>query len=176
MNHGRNAVVVVVATVAAGLVTLGFAPMVAAADTTVVTLGGEGTLVNGDIVEQWTVGDLKPSADVIPYPVQGALFEATATDVAVHGSATPIISNFSARTNSGDSYRVLFDVATPQGVSPATLDQGQQTTGKLYFDITGDIPSSVVYNAGGDDLIVWTPAPPRPAPPAPPGSRRTPDY
>jgi len=48
----------------------------------------------------------------------------------------------------GETYRVLFGAATPQGVNPATIAQGQQTTGKLYFDVTGAEPDSVVYNAG----------------------------
>ncbi|MCY0869635.1 MAG: DUF1942 domain-containing protein, partial [Firmicutes bacterium] len=78
----------------------------------------------------------------------------------------PIVSNLNARARSGQTYRVLFGVATPQGVNPAALAQGQQTTGKVYFDVTGDVPDSVVYNAGGSDLAVWVqppPAPPRPA-------------
>jgi hypothetical protein len=70
------------------------------------------------------------------------------------------VSNLNARAKSGQTYRVLFGVATPQGVNPATLARGEKTTGKVYFDVTGDTPDSVVYNAGGQDLVVWLQAPP----------------
>src|SRR6185369_6090494 len=91
---------------------------------------------------------------------RGTLWEATATDEAIQGSVTPIVSNLNARAANGDNYRVLFQVATPQGVNPATLAQGQKTTGKVYFDVTGATPDSVVYNAGGRDLLLWLqPAP-----------------
>ena len=90
----------------------------------------------------------------------GTLWEATATDEAIQGGATPIVSNLNARAKSGQTYRVLFGVATPQGVNPSTLAQGEKTTGKVYFDVTGDTPDSVVYNAGGQDLLVWLQAPP----------------
>ena len=103
-------------------------------------------------MQGWTITDLKASTDQIPYPVAGTLWEATATDQAIEGSVTPIVSNLNARAKSGETYRVLFGVATPQGVNPATLAQGQQTTGKVYFDVVGDTPDSVVYNAGGQDL------------------------
>lgn len=72
--------------------------------------------------------------------------EATATDQAIQGSATPILSNLNAKARSGQTYRVLFGVATPQGVNPATLAQGQKTTGKVYFDVVGDGPDSFARN------------------------------
>lgn len=130
---------------------------VAAANTTNLhTLGsptqiGEGT---------WTVTNLKPSSDTIPYHLNGTLWEATATDEATQSSTTPIVSNFNARARNGQTYRELFQVATAQGVSPAGLAQGQQASGKLYFDVTGDTPDSVTYNAGGSDLAVWVQPPP----------------
>lgn len=124
------------------------------------TLGNQGKLVDGAVVQGWTVTDLKPSADVLSYPVYGTLWEATATDKAIQGSATPIVSNFNARAADGQSYRVLFGAATPQGVNPSTLAEGQETSGKVYSDVTGAAPDSVVYNAGGQDLLVWVPAPP----------------
>ncbi|MDO2394728.1 MPT63 family protein [Mycobacterium avium] len=141
----------------AGLAHADPATAVAAANTTNLhTLGsptqiGEGT---------WTVTNLKPSSDAIPYHLNGTLWEATATDEATHGSTTPIVSNFNARARSGQTYRELFQVATAQGVNPAGLAQGQQTSGKLYFDVTGDAPDSVTYNAGGPDLAVWVQPPP----------------
>lgn len=119
-------------------------------------LGSQGKLVDGAVVQGWTITNLKPSSDVIPYSVRGTLWEATATDQALQGSATPIVSNLNARTADGQTYRALFEVATAQGVNPSTLAQGQETSGKVYFDVTGASPDSVVYNAGGQDLLVWT--------------------
>ncbi|GAB7065908.1 MPT63 family protein [Mycobacterium hodleri] len=160
--RNRNLVAATAAVVCLGLVG---APVAVADDAVVHTLGQSAELVNGDVVQAWTIKDLKPSSDVIPYQVAGTLWEATATDSAVRGTVQPIVSNLNARARSGQTYRVLFGVATPQGVNPAALVQGQQTTGKVYFDVTGDVPDSVVYNAGGSDLAVWVqppPAPPRP--------------
>jgi hypothetical protein len=94
--------------------------------------------------------------------VYGTLWEATASDEAIQGNATPIVSNFNARARSGETYRALFQVATPQGVNPSTLAQGQKTTGKVYFDVTGDTPDSVVYNTGDQDVLIWVQPPPAP--------------
>lgn len=138
------------------------APSATADDTAIHTLGSSAELVNGSVVQAWTINDLKPSSDAIPYPVTGTLWEATATDTAIQGTVAPIVSNLNARARSGQTYRVLFGVATAQGVNPATLTQGQNTTGKVYFDVTGDTPDSVVYNAGGADLAVWVQPPPTP--------------
>jgi hypothetical protein len=133
---------------------------IASADPTTTTIGSQAKLVDGNVVQGWTITNLKPSSDAIPYPVAGTLWEATATDEAIEGGATPIVSNLNARAKNGETYRVLFGVATPQGVNPSTLAQGQKTTGKVYFDVTGEKPDSVVYNAGGQDLLVWVEAPP----------------
>lgn len=162
------------ATVAAsGAVGIG-AP-IAFAETSTQTIGSQGKLVDGDVVQAWTISNLKPSTDVIPHQVNGTLWEATATDQAIEGSATPIVSNINARAQSGQTYRALFGAATAQGVNPATLGPGQETTGKVYFDVTGDTPDSVVYNAGGQDLLVWVQPPPS-VPKSGTGTRSTPYY
>jgi Domain of unknown function (DUF1942) len=146
---------------------------IAFADATTQTIGSQGKLVDGNVIQAWTISDLQPSSDTIPHQVRGTLWEATATDQAIQGSATPIVSNLNARSQNGQTYRALFGAATPQGVNPATLPQGAQTTGKVYFDVTGEKPDSVVYNAGGQDLLVWVQAPPS-APST--GTRSTPYY
>lgn len=128
-------------------------PIAVADDLTTTTIGNQARLTAGNVAQGWTISNLKTSTDQIPYPVAGALWEATATDEAIEGSATPIVSNLNARASSGQTYRVLFGVATAQGVNPATLAPGQQTTGKVYFDVVGESPDSVVYNAGGQDLL-----------------------
>jgi hypothetical protein len=147
------------AVAAAGAIAMLGAPL-ASAEAATQTLGSQGKLVDGTVVQGWTITGLRPSSDTIPYPVTGTLWEATATDQAIQGSATPIVSNLNARAASGQTYRSLFGAATTQGVNPATIAQGEQTSGKVYFDVTGDTPDSVVYNAGGQDLLVWVPAPP----------------
>lgn len=153
--------------VLAAAIAAGVAPA-ANADPGVQTLGSQGTLVNGDVQQGWTISDLKVSSDVIPHATQGTLWEATATDEAIQGTVIPIVSNLNARSASGEDYRVLFGVATVQGVNPSPLAQGQKTSGKVYFDVTGPEPTSVVYRAGGQDLLVWDR--PAPAPEARSGS------
>ena len=146
---------------------------IALAETSTQTIGSQGKLVDGNVIQAWTISNLKPSTDVIPHQVSGTLWEATATDQAIQGAATPIVSNINARAQSGQTYRALFGVATAQGVNPATLGPGEETTGKVYFDVTGDKPDSVVYNAGGQDLLVWVQPPPS-VPRSDTGTRSTP--
>ena len=158
-----NALLTAAATIAAaGAVGIIAAPVSTAEDVTTTSVGSQAKLVDGNVIQGWTIADLRPSSDAIPYPVAGTLWEATATDEAIQGSATPIVSNLNARARSGETYRVLFGVATPQGVNPATIGQGEKTTGKVYFDVTGDTPDAVVYSAGGQDLLAWAQAAPAP--------------
>ena len=122
-------------------------------------VGQAGTLVNGEVVQTWTISSLRRSGDSIPRAIDGTLWEATATNTAVAGSVIPIIPNFNARAG-GDNYRVLFGVATTQGINPATLAQGEKSSGKLYFDIPdGVTPDRVVFNDGEADRLVWLNAP-----------------
>lgn len=78
---------------AAASVSVLYAPAAIADDSVNHSLGSAAELTNGDVVQAWTVSDLKPSSDAIPYPVAGTLWEATATDHAVRGTVTPIVSN-----------------------------------------------------------------------------------
>jgi hypothetical protein len=150
-----SALAAAAAIAAAGSVGILRAPIAAADEPSTTTIGSQAKLIDGNVVQGWTITGLKTSSDPIPYPVAGTLWEATATDEAIQGGATPIVSNLNARARSGQTYRALFGVATPQGVNPSTLAQGEKTTGKVYFDVTGDTPDSVVYNAGGEDVLVW---------------------
>jgi len=151
------------AVAAAGAITAFSAPIAIADDHDTLNttqLGSQAKLDDGNVVQGWTVTGLKVSTDVIPHQVQGTLWEATATDEALQGSATPIVSNLNARARDGQTYRALFGVATAQGVNPSTIAQGQKTTGKVYFDVTGSAPDSVVYATNATDLIVWVTPPP----------------
>ncbi|WP_078327512.1 MPT63 family protein [Mycobacteroides salmoniphilum] len=152
----------ITAAVAAAAAAAGLALMpTAGADT---TLGQQGRLTNGDVVQAWTISDLKVSADQLPYQAKGTLWEATATDEAIQGSVIPIVANFNAKAKDGETYRVLYGVPTEQGVNPGTLSQGEKTSGKIYFDVTGPAPETVTYTSGDDDLLTWKAAPPAAAP------------
>jgi Domain of unknown function (DUF1942) len=146
-----------------------------AADPTVAGFGSREQLYDagGSVVAGWTVSDLRPSSDIIPYPVAGRLYEATASVEADQGAVTPIVSNLNARATDGTTYRALYNVATPQGVNPATLSPGAKSTGKIYFDVIGANPNSVVYNDSVQDLLIWTSgasSPAAQAPAAPPAA------
>jgi Domain of unknown function (DUF1942) len=123
-------------------------------------LGSEITMTDsvGQVELGWTVSDLKSSADTIPgYPVAGKLWEATATVKAIRGTVTPAISQFNARTAGGTNYRVLWQAAGTDTISGATIPQGAQSSGKIYFDVTGPAPTMVAMNNGMEDLLVWGP-------------------
>ena len=123
---------------------------------TIQKFGTRETLVDGagTVVRGWTVSDLRPARDVIPYRVRGHLWEARATDQAIRGTVTAIISDMSARASNGQSHRAIFNVPTAQGLNPATVAQGGRTSGKLYFDVTGERPNGV-YNNSIQDLLIW---------------------
>jgi hypothetical protein len=81
----------------------------------------------------YTVHGLNPSSDAVFH--NGQLYEANVT----FDGGVPIAPMFNARAESGANYRVI----------------GGGIPGKLYFDVVGDIPNSVVYNDGGQDLLGW---------------------
>ena len=111
---------------------------------------------NGMVITAWGVADLRPSSDTIPnYELAGKLYEANAGFKALQGSGTPIIPNLNARADNGENYQVLWQAFTPNGISAATVQQGESSRGKLYFDVTGAPPTKVVYNNGVDDLLIW---------------------
>lgn len=102
----------------------------------------------------YTVRDLSPSPDAVPH--NGQLYEATVTVDAFGSSATPMVQMFNARAESSAIYRVLADAGVGGVVPP-----GGSRTGKLYFDVVGDVPNSVVYNDGVRDILAWVPGPPQ---------------
>lgn len=145
------------AAIAAVAAALAIAPM--GASTTMQPFGGRQTLGHPDSVAAWTVTGLGPSSDVIPYRPVGRLYEAAVTVEADRGTVTPVIPPFNARTAGGQSYPVLAGVASPQGLNPSPLLQGQRSTGKLYFDVVGETPDSVAYTTGATDLLLWVGVP-----------------
>jgi hypothetical protein len=149
-----------VAIVGMAMIALATAPIATSAYPVNGKLGSELTMTDsvGQVQLGWTVSNLKSSADTITaYPVAGQLWEATATVRAISGPVTPAISQFNARSADGTDYRVLWQAATTNTISGATIPQGAQSTGKIYFDVTGPQPISVAMNNGMEDLMVWGP-------------------
>jgi hypothetical protein len=112
--------------------------------------------VEGVSVTSYTVSNLQPSNDVVNAPLAGRLWEATVTVNVVQGQdiVAPVIPFFNARSPGGDNYRVLYQMAAPNGLVPV-LPPGGQATGNIYFDVTGPPPTEVVYNDVLQDLWVW---------------------
>jgi hypothetical protein len=63
------------------------------------------------------------------------LYEANVTS----DGGVPIAALFNARAESGQNYQII----------------GGGIPGKIYLDVGGDTPNSVVYNDGVQDLMVW---------------------
>lgn len=158
---------------AAGVLT---AATAAAAPPTIQGFGTSEQLIDGPMTTAYTVSNLHPSNVVIPgYTPQGHLYQADVTAQANSGTVTPVVSDFSARASNGPAanvppgappvgngtaangatYHVIDTVPVPNGLSPAPITQGNQSTGTLYFDVTGPAPNQVVYNDGVQDVLVW---------------------
>jgi hypothetical protein len=46
-------------------------------------------------------------------------------------------------------------VAAPGAVNPAVLQQGMKETGKLYFDVVGQEPDSIVFSSPTEDIVIF---------------------
>jgi hypothetical protein len=135
-------------------------------------------LVDGPLITNYTVSNLQPSNVAIPgYTPKGTLYQADITARSDGGLVTPMVNDFVARGPNGQNYRVIDKVGAPNGLNPAPISQGNESTGTLYFDVTGAPPNGVVYNDGMQDVLMWTSnvqggsapaAPNSPAPGAPP--------
>jgi hypothetical protein len=134
--------------VAATAVTFGFGIVNAAtasATDSIRVFGEQETLngPNGLPYIGYAVGKLKPSSDPVPH--SGKLYAAKLVVDGFGGSFPPFIERFGARAQSGDFYPSIW---------------GASNNGKLYFDVVGDIPNSVVFNDGTRDLLAWVPGSP----------------
>jgi len=89
--------------------------------------------VYGNPMITYTVQGLRPSSDAVFH--NGRLYEANVTN----DGGVPLAALFNARAESGQNYRII----------------GGGIPGKIYFDVVGDTPNSVVYNDGVQDLLVW---------------------
>ncbi len=118
--------------------------------------GTEMTLKYPDVEVGYTVDGLSPSTDVIPFQINGRLWESMVTVNAIRGSIIPVVPFFRARADDGTKYPVLSNVWTPQGLSGASLPPGGQTSGKIYFDVVGPDPTNVSFSDDGvQDLLLW---------------------
>ena len=147
------------ATIAAAVMVVfafGYPGIASAAESCPHEFGSRQHLADGAGTQEWQVTALKESADPAPgFPLAGRLWEAAVDVTASSGTVLPIIPNFRAPTADGGSYPALWEVASPQGLSPAALTPGQTTAGKVYFDVTGADPVAVTYTNGGPQHLMW---------------------
>ena len=114
-------------------------------------------LIDGPMVTNYTVSNLQPSSVAIPgYTPKGTLYQADITARSDGGVVTPMVKDFSARGPNGQTYKLIDKVEVPNGLNPAAIPQGSESTGTLYFDVTGAPPNGVVYNDGMQDILIWT--------------------
>ena len=150
--------IVTIATVAVAAGGVAAAPHVSADGYPIIQqFGSEETVATGGLNQGyvgWTVNNLRPSSDSIDWPVQGRLWEATATLRYVRGGCSlPYISRFNARASNGQDYPELAAANTSEPI--ARVCPGDQSTGKLYFDVAGPDPDGVVYRTDFTDLLIW---------------------
>jgi hypothetical protein len=114
-------------------------------------------LIAGPLVTSYTVSNLQPSNVAIPgYTPKGTIYQADVTAKSDGGLVTPMVNDFIARGPNGQNYRVIDKVGAPGSLNPAPIPQGSESTGTLYFDVTGAPPNGVVYNEGTQDILIWT--------------------
>jgi hypothetical protein len=144
---------------AAGIAAVGVctAAIASAAPPNIQPFGTSEPLIDGPLVTNYTVSNLQPSNAVIPgYTPKGTLYQADVTARSDGGLVTPMVNDFIARGPNGQNYRVLDKVQAPGSLNPAPIPQGSESTGTLYFDVTGAPPNGVVYNDGMQDILIWT--------------------
>lgn len=114
------------------------------------------TDAGGTVVQEWQISDLRRfEAEMPGFSSRGQVWEASATVRAVTGTVTPIIPSLYAVTEDGQRYPVLWQVASPRGLSASTLGQGQSSTGAIYFDVLGAEPMAVIYDNGFGTQLIW---------------------
>jgi hypothetical protein len=138
--------------------------------------GASEQLIDGPMVTTYTVSNLQPSTLAIPgYTPKGTLYQADITARSDGGVVTPMVKNFTARGPNGQNYKLIDKAGVPNGLNPASIPQGSESRGTLYFDVTGAPPNGVVYNDGLQDILIWTSnVPGTPAPGAAPSSSPAP--
>ena len=119
--------------------------------------GASESLNDGPMVTSYTVSNLQPSSLTIPgFTPKGTLYQADITAKSDGGIVTPMVRDFSARGPNGQTYKLIDKVEVPNGLNPSPIPQGSESTGTLYFDVTGAPPNAVVYNDEFQDILMWT--------------------
>ncbi|MGE2814564.1 MPT63 family protein [Mycobacterium heidelbergense] len=145
-----------------------FAAASASAAPNIQGFGTSQQLIEGPLITNYTVSNLQPSNAAIPgYTPKGTLYQADITARSDGGLVTPMVNDFIARGPNGQNYRVIDKVGAPGSLNPAPIPQGSESTGTLYFDVTGAPPNGVVYNEGTQDILIWTSNVPGGSAPAP---------
>ena len=154
-SHGE--IQKLIGAVAAGAIAFGASPAVPASAADNIKPFGQQERLNdwgtGAPMIGYTVRDLSPSSDPVPH--NGQLYAATVTVDAFGSGVTPMVSMLNARAEHGANYPLIADAGVGGALAP-----GGSSTGKLYFDVVGDTPNSVVYNDGIRDILAWIPGPP----------------
>ncbi|OBK31612.1 hypothetical protein A5634_13625 [Mycobacterium asiaticum] len=133
------------------------AGIASAAPPTIEGFGTSQQLVSGPMITTYTVGNLQQSTVTIPgYTPKGTLYQADITARSDAGTVTPMVKNFSARGPNGQTYKLIDKASAPGSLNPAPIPQGSESTGTLYFDVTGAPPNGVAYNDGFQDVLIWT--------------------
>ncbi|OBG22100.1 MPT63 family protein [Mycobacterium sp. 852002-51057_SCH5723018] len=154
-----NTTAVKTAVAAGGIAAAGVfaAATASAAPPNIQGFGTSEQLIDGPMITNYTVSNLQPSNASIPgYTPKGTLYQADITARSDGGVVTPMVNDFIARGPNGQNYRVIDKHPVPNGLNPAPIAQGQESTGTLYFDVTGAPPNGVVYNDGMQDILIWT--------------------
>jgi Domain of unknown function (DUF1942) len=144
---------------AAGIaaVSVASAAVASAAPPNIQGFGTSEPLIDGPLVTNYTVSNLQPSSVAIPgYTPKGTLYQADITARSDGGVVTPMVRDFSARGPNGQTYKLIDKVEVPGSLNPAPIPQGSESTGTLYFDVTGAPPNGVVYNDEMQDILIWT--------------------
>jgi Domain of unknown function (DUF1942) len=156
MKVSRTAVKSAIA--AAGIAAAGvFTAATASAAPNIQGFGTSQQLIDGPLITNYTVSNLQPSNAAIPgYTPKGTLYQADVTARSDGGLVTPMVNDFIARGPNGQNYRVIDKVQAPGSLNPAPIPQGSESTGTLFFDVTGAPPNGVAYNDGMQDVLIWT--------------------
>lgn len=128
---------------AATVVALGIGTSAPASATDNIKIFGEQARLNdsaGRPIIGYTAGELAPSNAPIPH--RGTLYSAGLIIENFGGFFPPGIERFGARAQDGAFYPVIL---------------GPSNGSRLYFDVVGPVPNSVVWNDGFRDIIAWVP-------------------
>lgn len=140
MRNTRFATAAAAAAIAVGVAVAGAVP--AAATDNIKTFGEQERLNGPNRLPYigYTVFNLAPSSDPVPH--NGSLYAADLAVDGFGGNPDPMIARFGARAQNGDYYPSIWGASNPS---------------RLYFDIVGDVPNSVVWNDGIRDILAWIP-------------------